>query len=93
MLVSPYNRSLRLLVCVVHLKHLASTIIHFSQHLTLLFLVKRSGCIFLDWAISPVIKQAVDLHKLPKQYIFTVLVIYQWLNFHLGQNPSLHNSN
>lgn len=47
MLMSPYNMSLRPLIFIIHLKHFTSIIIHFFQH-KLFFMVKISGCVFLD---------------------------------------------
>lgn len=70
MLMSPYNRSLRPLIFIVHLKHFTSLTIHFFQHLNYFFWSKEADAFSLIELVLSVIKQAVDLQKMTKTVHF-----------------------
>lgn len=57
MLMSPYNRSLRPLIFIVHLNHFTSIIIHYF------FWLKEGDAFSLIRLVLSVIKEAVDLRK------------------------------
>lgn len=58
MLISPYNRSIRPLIFIVHLKHFTSIVIHYF-----LWLKEGDGFSLIRLVLS-VIKEAVDLRKI-----------------------------